>query len=157
MVAAVIILMTNVERMTKRTEISINCFKLGLRKAMTCQIHNIWIGFVFTILNAFLKNHYPITDKTPWGVMFRPLIHHHLKDMIHWLILARLKLLWGLVVMISFLLLVCSITVTQMKLDLHVPVESLSLMDQLAPPLSLSVCLVARTDQTIPPCHSQLA
>ena len=27
--------------------------KLGLREAMTCQIH-IWIGFVFIILNAFL-------------------------------------------------------------------------------------------------------
>ena len=151
-VAAVTILKTKMERMTKTTLNSIDCFKLSLRKATTCQIQNIWSSFVFIIQNPYQRIHYLIIEKIPWQMIFHPSIHHQLKDMIDWWILSHLKLSWGMVV-ISFLLLACWITVTQVKLDLLLA-QSLSLAHQLPPPLSLATQLLSQMDQLTPLSHS---
>lgn len=139
------ILKMKMERMTKTTLNSIDCFKLGLRKATTCQIRIIWSGFVFIIQNPYQRIHYLIIENIPWQMIFHPSIHHWLKDMIDWWILSHLKLSWGMVVMIPFLLLACWIMVTQVKLDLLA--QSLSLAHQLPPPLSLAIQLVSQMDQ----------
>ena len=76
------------------------------RFAMTCQIQIIWSGFMIIIQTPFQKILYQIlvTDKIPWQVIFHPLIHRCLKDMMDWWILSCLKLLWDSMAMIPFLL-----------------------------------------------------
>ena len=84
-------------------------------------------------------------------------MHRCLKDMTDWWIFSYLKLLWGLLVMITFLLLL--ITVTMVKIDLPVALQFPNLVNWPIPQASLTISTPggsARADQQAPLSAHQL-